>query len=42
MQTSMDKVFAGGDCTQGPSLVVSAMKDGIIAAKEIDNYLNNK
>ena len=42
MQTSIDKVFAGGDCVSGPSLVVTAMKDGIKAAKSIDEYLNKK
>ena len=42
MQTSIDKVFAGGDCVNGPSLVVTAMKDGIKAAKSIDEYLNKK
>ena len=42
MQTSISNVFAGGDCVNGPSLVVSAMKDGLKAAKSIDLYLNNK
>ena len=41
MQTSIEKVFAGGDCVSGPSLVVTAMKDGIQAAKYIDEYLKN-
>lgn len=40
MQTSIDKVFAGGDVVSGPSLVVTAMKDGINAAESIDKYLN--
>jgi len=39
MQTSNPKVFAGGDCVSGPSLVVNAMVDGIKAAKGIDKYL---
>ena len=39
MQTSIDKVFAGGDCVNGPDLVVTAMKDGIKAATSIDNYI---
>ena len=39
MQTSIPKVFAGGDCVSGPSLVVTAMKDGILAAKNIDKYI---
>ena len=42
MQTSIDKVFAGGDCVSGPSLVVTAMKDGIKAAKCINQYLKDK
>ena len=41
MQTSIEKVFAGGDCVSGQSLVVTAMKDGIQAAKYIDEYLKN-
>lgn len=39
MQTNIDGVFAGGDCVNGPSLVVIAMNDGIKAAKGIDKYL---
>ena len=42
MQTSIDKVFAGGDCVSGPDLVVTAMKDGIKAAKCINQYLKDK
>ena len=38
-KTSNDKVFAGGDCVRGPSLVVLAMVDGIKAAKKIDEYV---
>ena len=41
MQTSIENVFAGGDCVNGPSLVVKAMKDGIQSAKYIDEYLKN-
>ena len=40
MQTSLEKVFAGGDCISGPSTVVSAMKDGIKAAYYINEYLS--
>lgn len=40
MQTSISKVFAGGDVVSGPSLVVSAMKDGMKAAISIDDFLN--
>ena len=39
MQTSLENIFAGGDCVRGPSLVVSAMKDGINAAINIDKYI---
>ena len=39
LQTSIEKVFAGGDCVSGPSLVVLAMKDGIKAANSIDEFL---
>ena len=42
MQTSIDKVFAGGDCVNGPDLVVTAMRDGLKAASNIDNYLKGK
>ena len=42
LQTSIDNVFAGGDCVSGPSFVVTAMKDGIKAANEIDFYIQNK
>ena len=38
-KTSNEKVFAGGDCVRGPSLVVLAMVDGIKAAKKIDEYI---
>ena len=42
LQTSIEKVFAGGDCVSGPSLVVLAMKDGIKAANCIDEFLKGK
>ena len=42
MRTSIENIFAGGDCVRGPSLVVEAMKDGIKAAKSIDDMLKNK
>ena len=41
MQTSIEKVFAGGDCVNGPSLVVKAMKDGINAADCINIFIQN-
>ncbi|MCI5745883.1 MAG: FAD-dependent oxidoreductase [Erysipelotrichaceae bacterium] len=39
MQTSNELVFAGGDCVSGPSYVVTAMNDGIVAAKKIYSFL---
>lgn len=37
--TSVDKVFAAGDCRRGQSLVVWAIHEGREAAREIDRYL---
>lgn len=38
-KTSNDKVYAGGDIVRGPLNVVSAMKDGMNAAKNLDKEL---
>ncbi len=38
-RTSMDKVFAAGDCRRGQSLVVWAISEGRQAARDIDQYL---
>jgi glutamate synthase (NADPH/NADH) small chain len=38
-RTSMDKVFAAGDCRRGQSLVVWAIREGRQAARSIDEYL---
>ncbi len=38
-QTSVDSVFAAGDCRRGQSLVVRAINEGREAAREIDRYL---
>jgi glutamate synthase (NADPH/NADH) small chain len=38
--TSLAGVFAGGDSTRGPSLVVNAVRDGRRAAAGIRKYLN--
>ena len=38
--TSIDGVFAAGDISRGPSLVVWAIKDGRDAAKDIHRYLS--
>lgn len=38
-RTSIDKVFAAGDCRRGQSLVVWAFNEGRGAARECDRYL---
>ena len=38
-QTSVDNVFAAGDCRRGQSLVVRAINEGREAAREIDRFL---
>ena len=40
--TSVPGVFAGGDSTRGPSLVVHAVRDGRKAAEGIHRYLTLK
>lgn len=40
--TSIDGVFSAGDIVRGASLVVWALKDGMIAATNIHNYLREK
>ncbi len=40
--TSRDGVYAGGDAVTGAATVISAMGAGKVAAKAIDEYLNNK
>jgi NADPH-dependent glutamate synthase beta subunit-like oxidoreductase/formate hydrogenlyase subunit 6/NADH:ubiquinone oxidoreductase subunit I len=42
LQTSIEGVFAGGDCVRGPNNVVEAMADGRRAAASIDLYLSGK
>jgi NADPH-dependent glutamate synthase beta subunit-like oxidoreductase len=37
--TSIDRVFAAGDCRRGQSLVVWAINEGRGAAREIDRFL---
>jgi glutamate synthase (NADPH) small chain len=39
LRTSVDGVFAAGDCERGQSLVVWAIADGRKAARSIDTYL---
>jgi glutamate synthase (NADPH/NADH) small chain len=38
-KTTMEKVFAAGDCRKGQSLVVWAIREGRQAARAIDEYL---
>ncbi len=38
-RTSLSKVWAGGDCIDGPDLTVSAVQDGKLAALSIDRAL---
>jgi NAD(P)H-dependent glutamate synthase small subunit len=38
-RTSLDKVFAAGDCRRGQSLVVWAINEGRGAAREVDRFL---
>ena len=39
-QTSVEKIFACGDCRTGQSLVVKAMVDGRDCADAVDAYLS--
>lgn len=41
-QTSREGIFAGGDLARGGATVILAMRDGKIAAAEIDRYLRAK
>jgi heterodisulfide reductase subunit A-like polyferredoxin len=42
LETSMQGIFAGGDCISGPASVIQAVAAGKRAAESIDRYLNNK
>jgi len=42
METSVEGVFSGGDCTSGPATVVEALAAGRRAATSIDQYLNGE
>lgn len=42
LATSRRGVFAGGDLVRGPSTVVAAVADGMKAAKEIDQFLQQQ
>ncbi len=39
LSTSIDWIFAGGDCVKGPSTVVECVQQGKEVAREIDQYL---
>ncbi|NMC28434.1 MAG: glutamate synthase subunit beta [Syntrophomonadaceae bacterium] len=41
-ETSHDKVFAAGDMRRGQSLVVWAIQEGKLAAREVDKYLTGR
>ncbi|SHN87141.1 glutamate synthase subunit beta [Desulfitobacterium chlororespirans] len=38
-ETNVEKVFAAGDARRGQSLVVSALQEGKLVAREVDKYL---
>lgn len=42
MQTSIEKIFAGGDVRRGPSTVIESVADAYIAAKSIHNFLSRR
>ena len=37
--TTLNGVFAGGDCVTGPATVIRAIAAGKVAAANIDEYL---
>ncbi len=42
METSVEGVFAGGDCTSGPATVIEAVAAGRRVAVSINQYLNSQ
>ncbi len=42
MATSMEGVFVGGDASRGPTDIVSAVRDGKVAAQNMDLYLGGE
>ncbi|MBN2016543.1 MAG: FAD-dependent oxidoreductase [Candidatus Cloacimonetes bacterium] len=42
MQTNIDKIFAGGDLTRGPSTVIESVADAHLAAKSIHSFLKGE
>jgi len=41
-ETNVEKVFTAGDMRRGQSLVVWAIQEGKLAAREVDKYLMGK
>ncbi|MDO0825595.1 glutamate synthase subunit beta [Desulfosporosinus nitroreducens] len=41
-ETNVDKVFTAGDMRRGQSLIVWALQEGKLAAREVDKYLMSK
>ncbi|KJS47137.1 MAG: glutamate synthase, partial [Peptococcaceae bacterium BRH_c23] len=41
-ETNVDKVFTAGDMRRGQSLIVWALQEGKLAAREVDKYLMGK
>ncbi len=41
-QTSAPDVFAGGDCAYGPRLIISAVRDGHLAALGIEQFVQGR
>ena len=41
-KTNVEKLFAAGDMRRGQSLVVWAIQEGKLAAREVDTYLMGK
>ena len=41
-KTNIDKVFAAGDMRRGQSLIVWAIQEGKLAAREVDKYLTGR
>ncbi|HHE40551.1 MAG TPA: hypothetical protein ENL10_03510, partial [Candidatus Cloacimonetes bacterium] len=42
MHTNIDKIFAGGDLTRGPSTVIECVADGYKAAQSINSFLKGE
>lgn len=40
METSIDKIFSGGDCVTGPATVIQAVAAGRQAAESMDNFVH--